>query len=678
MVLLEGIVGAVEFPPGRDWLNVDGPLTLAALRGKVVLLEFWTSSCIDCLHLLSDLTRLQAKYPRELVVIGVHSPKFPAEADTHSIRQAILHHEIDHPVVNDAEMIMWRQNSVRAWPTLVLIDPVGMVVGYHSGEGAFDTFDSVIGAVVRTFAARRLLDHRLLKLKLERSRASRTLLSFPGKILADERTDQLFVSDCGHHRVLVVSPADGAILATVGSGQPGLEDGDFATATFNHPQGMAFDGRGLYVADTGNHAIRWVDLVSGTVATVAGTGSQARRFSPPALALKTALNSPWDLALAGGRLFVAMAGSHQIWRFDPQAGIIEPHCGSGQEGRLDGPQAEASLAQPSGITTDGRRIYFVDSETGAIRAMGVSPGGAVETIAGGDVFDFGDQDGQGPLARFQHPVGVVWHDGALYVADTYNNKIKRIDLADGQVRTLLGTGRRGMEDGEAASFDQPCGLGVAPSQGKLYIADTNNHVIREADLAWLTSHKGAGRRPGVRTLHLKEKAGLEVALVTAYQTPTVHLPQQMVSPGRVSLVVDVKYPPGYKLATEAPVSLALRSSRAKVLSVNGQPAGVITEPAFPVRLELETAAGQAELRLDLALYWCSAAADPGCFLKEAHLALPVGVAEGAPRKKLTVTFNLAASYELAPAKAQSRWDQPKIAGKPAAEQSSPPTAGLDI
>ncbi|HEX8091522.1 MAG TPA: thioredoxin-like domain-containing protein, partial [Blastocatellia bacterium] len=477
----EGKVNAPDFPAGIEWLNTDRPLFLRELRGKVVVLDFWTYCCINCMHIIPDLKKLERKYASELVVIGVHSAKFAGERETDNIRQAILRYEIEHPVVNDKDMTVWQQFGVRAWPTLLLIDPAGKVVGYTSGEDIYEPFDKLIGKIVDAFGAKGQLDRRPLKLRLERYRAPAAMLAFPGKVLADEKSKQLFIADSNHNRIVVVSLEDASVREVIGGGGAGASDGRFADSSFNHPQGMAFDGRVLYVADTENHAIRAIDFERRAVTTIAGTGEQSRHYVLfGGQGLQTPLNSPWDLVLHDGLLYIAMAGPHQLWRMNPKTGGIAPYAGSGREDIIDGPLAEAALAQPSGITTDGRRLYFADSEVSAIRSASLDPGGNVETVVGQGLFDFGDRDGRGPEVRLQHPLGVVYHAGALYVADTYNNKIKRILPESKSAETLAGTGEGGLRDGAGAAFDEPGGVSAA--FGKLYVADTNNHAIRVVDL----------------------------------------------------------------------------------------------------------------------------------------------------------------------------------------------------
>lgn len=485
MLIQPGTVSAPEFPAGLDWLNTAQPLTIKELRGKIVLLDFWTYCCINCMHVLPDLLRLERKYRDELVVIGVHAAKFEAERETANIREAILRYEIEHPVVNDHAMHVWQEYATRAWPTMVLIDPRGKVIGSHSGEGVFEMFDSVIGEMAGYFDREGMLDRRPMRFVLERAKENPRALSFPGKVLADEKEQSLFIADTNHNRILVAALDDGQVLDVIGGGQAGLLDGTFEEALFRHPQGMARDGNYLYIADTENHAIRRADLARRRVETIAGTGSRNRDFdSRPSAAKGRTLNSPWDLELVHGVLFIAMAGSHQIWGLDLEDGIIAGHAGSGGEGHVDGSLLQAALAQPSGLTTDGDVLFFADSEISSIRTADLDPrGGNVRTIVGEGLFDYGDVDGAGDEVRLQHPLGVVYADGMLYVADTYNNKIKRLQPLARSSARFAGSGEPGLLDGPGvvARLHEPGGVSVAG--GKLYVADTNNHAIRVVDLA---------------------------------------------------------------------------------------------------------------------------------------------------------------------------------------------------
>jgi DNA-binding beta-propeller fold protein YncE len=431
-------------------------------------------------HILPQLRKLERKWERELVVVGVHSPKFVAERDSESVRQAIRRLEVGHPVVNDRDFRVWQAYAVRAWPTLMFIDPQGRVIGRHEGEFPLEPLDRVIADMVREFDGAGVLDRRPLALAAD-DRGAATPLRFPGKVLVDAAAGRLVVSDSGHHR-LVVADLDGRVRLVVGGGAPGLRDGDAAGAAFHGPQGLALRGDLLYVADAENHALRAVDLATGRVTTVAGTGEQLMGERVGGPARQTRLSSPWALALLEGVLYVAMAGTHQIWALPLDGDAIAPHAGTGREALEDGPRPGASMNQPSGLTTDGRRLYVADSEASAIRVIDPGPRGEVRTIVGEGLFEFGDRDGVGPQqVRLQHPLGVAWHDGAVHVADTYNHKIKRLDPATGECRTVAGTGEPGHRDGPAgsAAFSEPGGLAAAG--GRLYVADTNNHAIRILD-----------------------------------------------------------------------------------------------------------------------------------------------------------------------------------------------------
>ncbi|NIP41132.1 MAG: redoxin domain-containing protein, partial [candidate division Zixibacteria bacterium] len=307
---LEGNTNAPDFPEGMDWLNTNRPLSLKEFRGKIVLLDFWTFCCINCMHVIPDLKKLEEKYAKELVVIGVHSAKFTNEKGTEAIRQAILRYGIEHPVVNDRDFRIWRQYGVSAWPSFVLINPKSKIIGVHSGEGIYEPFDKIIGEAVDYFAARGELEPGPLNLDLEKADMPNTLLSFPGKVKADMASGRLIITDSNNDRIIITDP-DGKILEVIGSGNNGQADGSFEEAEFNRPQGTYMDGDIIYIADTENHLIRKADLKSRTVETILGCGEQADRYNIPGAGTDVCLNSPWDLVRIGDKLYIAMAGSHQ-------------------------------------------------------------------------------------------------------------------------------------------------------------------------------------------------------------------------------------------------------------------------------------------------------------------------------------------------------------------------------
>jgi hypothetical protein len=429
------------------------------------------------MHVFPQLRKLEEKYSRELTVVGVHSAKFTAEKETENLRRAVLRYEIDHPVVNDRDFQVWQQYGVRAWPTLMFIDWAGNVVGKHEGEFTFDALEEFIAGMIASGDELGTMRKGEMEFRPEREREWDRPLSFPGKVLADGPNDRLYISDSNHNRI-VITTLDGEAIQTIGSGAQGMADGGFVSAEFHDPQGLALSGTNLYVADTKNHAIRLVDLQAKMVRTVAGTGEQASGFGQGGPGPETALSSPWDVTLTDRFLYIAMAGLHQLWRMDLATQEVRPHAGSGRERIVDGPLTAAQLAQPSGIVADGEVLYFTDSETSAVRMADTDLSGAVKTIVGTDLFTFGDVDGVGDEVRLQHPLGIDLDDGVLYVADTYNNRIKRISPAARRASVFLGSGLAGAEDGPAsdAQFHEPGGVSV--SDGRMFVADTNNHAIR--------------------------------------------------------------------------------------------------------------------------------------------------------------------------------------------------------
>jgi thiol-disulfide isomerase/thioredoxin len=623
-------VRAPELAGGRGWLNTDKPLTLAGLKGKVVLLDFWTYGCINCIHIIPDLKRLEAKYPNELVVIGVHSAKFENEKDTENIRRIILRYEIEHPVYNDADFKVWQSYAVRAWPTQVLIDPAGYIIGGVSGEGNYELIDQVVAKAVAEFRKRGELNEEPLKLSLERAKVGDLPLAFPGKVLADARRDRLFIADSNHNRI-VITRLDGSLVETIGAGERGAADGTFDQARFYRPQGMALDGDNLYVADTENHLIRRVDFSTRTVKTVAGTGQQTRDYFKQGPANTIALSSPWDLALVGRQLYIAMAGPHQIWKLDLDTHVVSTFAGSGREARQDGPVLEAGFAQPSGIASDGKKLYIADSESNIIRS--IDPvGGQVETLVGGDLFEFGDVDGSGDDVRLQHPLGVFAYGGRVLIADTYNHKIKELDPEKRTVKTLLGSGKPGQSEGAAPSFYEPAGLSIA--NDKLYVADTNNHAIRAVDLKTKTTAtlKIKGLQPPVST----EPANSD-ELPNAEE---IKIPVQRVRAGSTGeLIVNVELPLGYHLNPAAPqryrVSVENGLKQVRLISeTTGGAMGSDREVKhssrdlqLPLRIPFRSLEpGAAEFRVQLTLFYCREDNTGTCLIKTLVWRVPAEVA----------------------------------------------------
>ncbi|MFD8632082.1 NHL domain-containing thioredoxin family protein [Streptomyces sp. NPDC059533] len=417
------------------WLNTGGKeLTLADLRGKCVVVDFWTFCCINCLHVLDELRELEEKHRDTVVIIGVHSPKFVHEAEHAAVVDAVERYEVHHPVLDDPELATWKQYAVRAWPTLVVIDPEGYIVAQHAGEGHAHAIARLVEELEAEHEAKGTL--RRGDGPYVAPEPVATDLRFPGKALLLP-SGNFLVSDSTRHQLVELAADGESVVRRIGSGERG-----FGADAFSEPQGLALlpDGR-VVVADTVNHALRVLDLESGAVETVAGTGRQWWQGSPTSgPALDVDLSSPWDVAWWRGRVWIAMAGVHQLWTWDPEAGTVEVAAGTTNEGLHDGPAAEAWFAQPSGLAAAGDRLWIADSETSALRYVepdGEGGGYVVKSAVGTGLFDFGHRDGDAAQALLQHPLGVTaLPDGSVAVCDTYNHALRRYDPATGQVSTL--------------------------------------------------------------------------------------------------------------------------------------------------------------------------------------------------------------------------------------------------
>lgn len=428
-------VRAPELIGKGGWLNTgDKQYTLADLRGRIVVLDFWTFCCVNCLHVLDELRELEEKHPDTVVVIGVHSPKFVHEAEHRAVVDAVERYGVEHPVLDDPELATWKQYAVRAWPTLVVIDPEGYVVAQHAGEGHVHAIERLVTELEAEHEAKGTL--RRGDGPYVAPEPEPTVLRFPGKALLLP-SGTFLVSDTTRHQLVELAGDGESVVRRIGSGARGFADGGADSASFNEPQGLALlpDGS-VVVADTVNHALRRLDLATGEVTTLAGTGRQWWQGSPTSgPAREIDLSSPWDVAVFGGRVWIAMAGVHQLWAYDPADGTVQVTAGTTNEGLVDGPGSEAWFAQPSGLAATPERLWLADSETSALRWVDLD--GTVHTAVGTGLFDFGHRDGPAGQALLQHPLGVTaLPDGSVAVADTYNHALRRYDPATGEVTTL--------------------------------------------------------------------------------------------------------------------------------------------------------------------------------------------------------------------------------------------------
>lgn len=467
-VALAGVEGgaAVLFKPDNVWLNTSRAPVAADAKGRLVLLDFWTYGCINCMQIVPDLKALEMEFGDKLLVIGVHSAKFAGERGSERIAAAAKRFGITHPVINDSKFDVWDAFNVNAWPTLILLDgTTGHEINRYAGEGHKSEIEEDIRKNLPGAGAAPLAG---LKVKDDAS----SLLSFPSRLGFATGTpwgDVMFVADSGHNRLLGFDLA-GHVKVTIGNGAEGHVNGSFAEARFNHPRGFGVSPQGLYVADTGNHMIRYIDFKSGKVSTVAGTGRQGQdRSVSREDALDANLASPWDAKLLpdGKTLVIAMAGLHQLWAMDIPKQKISRLAGSGKEDIVDGDAADAALAQPSGLSPSGDTIYFVDAESSSLRSL---RDGKVQTLIGTGLFDFGTADGAYPKALLQHAQGLDADAGRIVVADTYNNALRIFDLKTKMLSTVKLPKDALQEPGD-----------VLQVNGKIYVADTNDNRIVMVD-----------------------------------------------------------------------------------------------------------------------------------------------------------------------------------------------------
>lgn len=630
--IFEGELVAPEFPAGLDWINIDQPLTMQGLRGKIVIFDFWTYGCINCLHVIPVLEQVEQKFAQEVVVIGVHSAKFENEGQTENLRQIVQRYGIHHPVINDKDFAVWGDYGARAWPTIAIVNPRGNWLIRQSGEIPFETFDAYLSGMIDYFDSldEGIIDRSPLELALEGAGDPGTALLFPGKVLADAAGNRLFIADSSHNRIVIADLASREVLDIIGNSGRGLTDGDFARATFDKPQGMALAGDLLYIADVNNHAIRVADLAAKTVSTIAGDGVMGRQRIPFGVPvpdpLSVSLRSPWDLEFDdAGLLHVAMAGTHQLYIYEPDSGQLYPSVGNGKEANLnDVSLANSELAQPSGLFYAGEgKLYFADSESSTIRLADFERD-LVTVVSGttnNHLFQYGDIDGELGINRLQHALDVQGApNGDLYIADTYNSRIKVIRAGETATQTVYGLGGLGgYADGDAsqAAFDEPGGLSYA--DGILYVADTNNHVIRTIDLA-------AGR---VDTLVFSNPEALVIdpEAVTilggnSADSNLVQLETQQVATGQGAIRLSLSLPQDFKINPLIDSDLSF-TANAQVVSV----AQSVTIQQQQVEIPVSFAAGEDEFSAALTLYYCREGEEGLCYIETVNYLIPVVAAD---------------------------------------------------
>jgi thiol-disulfide isomerase/thioredoxin len=564
----QGRVRAPELVPGT-WFNTTAPLTLKDLRGRWVLLDFWTGCCGNCLHIVDELRPLEQRYPDALVVIGVHSPKFPHERADATVRAAVERNEIAHPVLNDPHLALWRQYAVKAWPTLVLIDPDGYVVAQAAGEGQVSALDMTIADLSPQYTLRRGDE------PYRPTPPQPSALRFPAKA-ALLPSGNLLVADAGHHQL--VELAGEQVVRRIGDGTRGRTDEPLRLA---EPNGLAVLGDEVIVADTANHLLRRIRLEDGALVHTIDLAHELRDARTVTGAIPAVL-SPWDLAWwpAIGKLVVAAAGVHVLLAVDPATGATEVLAGTTVEGLRDGPARDGWLAQPSGLAVDGDRLWFVDSETSALRYL--TADGTLHTAVGEGLFDFGHVDGPAATARLQHPLGVtLLADGSLAVLDTYNGAVRRYDPASEQVSTL------------AAELQEPSGAVLV--DGELVVVESAAHRL-------------------VRPVPHSELVSLA--------PQRTERPATALAPGRVRLAVRFAPAPGRKLDERyGPSSVLTVSASPPELLVSG--AGESTQLTRDLVL---AEAGVGVLQVVAQAASCDSDGEhPACYLARQDWGVPIEI-----------------------------------------------------
>ncbi|MDV9169488.1 NHL domain-containing thioredoxin family protein [Streptomyces sp. W16] len=591
-------VRAPELIGKGGWINIgDKKLGLAELRGRIVIVDFWTFCCINCLHVLDELRELEEKHRDTVVIIGVHSPKFVHEAEHQAVVEAVERYRVEHPVLDDPELATWKQYAVRAWPTLVVIDPEGYVVAQHAGEGHAHAIERLVAELETEHAAKGTLrrgDGPYVPPEPEP-----TVLRFPGKALALP-SGNFLVSDTTRHQLVELAADGESVVRRIGSGARGFGDGPADSASFNEPQGLALieDGS-VVVADTVNHALRRLDLATGAVTTLAGTGRQWMQGEPTSgPAREVSLSSPWDVAWWQGRLWIAMAGVHQLWAYDPAEGssqafgsaegTVAVTAGTTNEGLVDGPGPEAWFAQPSGLAAAADRLWVADSETSALRWVDLD--GAVHTAVGTGLFDFGHRDGAAEHALLQHPLGVTaLPDGSVAISDTYNHALRRYDPATGEVTTLATDLR---EPSDAVLVGDEI-LVVESARHRLTRLRLPEEAVRVASVA-----------------HRTQRAATEVA------------------PGELKLDVIFRAPAGQKLDTRyGPSTRLLVSATPPELLVGGEGAGTDLNRT----LTLNEAVAEGVLHVSAMAASCDDDPSneyPACHVHQQDWGVPVRLTDG--------------------------------------------------
>ncbi len=454
---------APELPDTLEWLNLARPLRMSELRGRACALAFVSAGSAWSQQRLQELARLQARHGDRLQVLAVHVPRFEHERDARRTARRLALQGLGFPLAHDADWVAWQQFGIEAWPTVVLVDGEGRVRERVVGAADPVALESRVAELAAATSAR---PGAAFALRPQPQPAMP--LRHPSGIAVG--ADYLYVADSGHHRILECDHA-GRVLRQFGTGRPDLLDGPADLAAFQRPHGLDLQRDALYVADSGNHAVRRIHLRSGEVETLLGNGrAAAPAVGEVSTAASTPLDHPRAVLLSGGMLFVACRGDNRVWRYDLASRRLEVAAGSGALAVRDGSGEDAAFAEPVALAAVQQLLYVCDAAGSAIRSLNERTG-QVSTLVGQDPWDHGRADGARHAARLQDPQAIALDPDApvLWIADAGNDLLRTLRLGGGELATHSLPER----------LHGPCGLAVAG--GAVWIADTEAHAILRLD-----------------------------------------------------------------------------------------------------------------------------------------------------------------------------------------------------
>ncbi len=456
---------APDLPDSLQWLNAATPVQATAQLGRMTLLAFFNAGSTWSLQRLHDLQALCARHPLRVRALGIHVPRFDHERDPRRVVKQLNRHGIGLPVALDAEWAAWQHYGVSMLPSVVLVDGHGRVQATFAGDADAAELDALVAAFPDGPGLDSDDDAAPL---VRRNREPNLPLRFPVGLAVTPQ--YLYVADSGHHRILECNHA-GRILRQFGTGDADFVDGPLGQAGFRRPHGLCLMRGTLYVADTGNHAVRRIDLRSGEVSTLCGNG----RVGVPQPGLvadprAVALDGPHALAAVQDQLFIALAGDNRIWSYDLGRGHLACLAGSGELALQDGQGPAAAFAQPIALAAVQQTLYVCDAAGSAIRSLQLRDH-TVQTLVGQGAWTFGAADGARATAQLQDPQAIALDPDAplLWIADTGNDRLRSLRLGGGEVTSYTLSQR----------LHGPAGLAVAA--GAVWIADTDAHAVLRLD-----------------------------------------------------------------------------------------------------------------------------------------------------------------------------------------------------